>query len=96
MADQPKAMTLREAVRIDRLAKGEWKSKMPFTLDQWLRARAIVDAAVQAHEARLALEAFPGDPADTGFDWHTEPLWEASKNADDKLRALERGEDPKP
>ena len=102
VADQPtKAMTLREAVEIDRrltYTNGELScsddtglSDLEYEVRD--RARAIVDAAVEAHEARLALEAFPGDPADTGFDWHTEPLWEASKNADDKLRALERGEE---
>ncbi len=103
MADQPKAMTLREAVEIVDVGRFDYCHPRGPDWDsdesrgaRWDRARAIVDAAVQAHEARLALEAFPGDPADTGFDWHTEPLWEASKNADDKLRALERGEETKP
>lgn len=57
-------------------------------------AMKIMDALVASHNARRALESLPFDPADTGFDWHTEPLWEASKNADDKLRTLEAGEDP--
>lgn len=94
MADQPnQAMTLREAVKIDRAARGQWSSKMPFTLDQWLRARAIVDAAVEAHEALCAvLES----GAERGDDGPEKRLLDAHFAANDKLRALERGEDPKP
>ena len=52
--NDPKAtkMTLEEAVRIERFARGEWKARMPFTLDQWLYARAIVDQAVRFVKAR--------------------------------------------
>jgi len=93
VADQPtKAMTLREAVEI--VAQGDFNYCTDGNTDIWSpikarryrSARAIVNAAVEAHEADCENDDNPGD-----YDTLMKAI-----NAGKKLRALERGEDPKP
>jgi hypothetical protein len=91
VADQPKAMTLREAVEIERRGPpnlgdygGSPDSFLIFSADadRWYRARAIVDAAVEAHEKRI-------DFAERHIIGAARPCGDAFR----KLRAIERGEE---
>ena len=88
MAEIPKhPMSLREAVEIDRaLAATPDCNCTPEGLALKRRARAIVEAAVEAHEAKCAR-------LDKGHA-HNEPAMDARVGrAFQQLRALERGED---
>lgn len=86
MADQPnQAMTLREAVNF--VAYGIDSYATRENLLKWDRARAIVDAAVEAHEAHCAYTDSGEFYGETGKQFY---------DRFNKLRALERGEDPKP
>lgn len=114
MADQPKAMTLREAVEIVRLGlesyiAATWSARDAFapgwmnvSRTQWRkrcskeydRARAIVDAAVEAHEAHgKFLDAVEEYERGEQSNSELAPLMERADAETDKLRALERGED---
>ena len=87
-------MTLREAVEIVECGRFDYSHPRGPDYDPsdaraavWDRARAIVDAAVEAHEKRCAwVDTFPDECAEAL------KLRSESKSAYDKLRALERGE----
>ena len=82
-------MTLREAVEIDRKCSEDSGMGVRIgreNMDEWHRARAIVDAAVEAHEARTAYEFGEiSDPRDAFALQHNRDA------TFKKLRALERG-----
>lgn len=95
-------MTLREAVEIERIrppSTPRWTdfddepgivSNYKRDTITYARARAIVDAAVEAHEARIKCgEVQDAEPFD-GEAFRVS--WERLCDLDDKLRALERGE----
>lgn len=93
MADQPtKAMTLREAVEhIQMCPNGYGQDGCGVCCD---RARAIVDAAVLFVEAEAEVDAAQNAEP---FDGQRMSLaWNNSCDTWRKLRALERGENPKP
>lgn len=70
-------MTLREAVEIVSNGRPGLMAE-----SRWKRARAIVDAAVEAHEARVKFD----DDYDYGDEVRRSETYK-------KLRALERGEE---
>lgn len=81
MADQPKAMSLREAVETCRIPYDALCDREDFVKRQ--RARAIVDAAVLFIEAReQEWDGLKPEPGAISLFY--------------KLRAIERGEEPKP
>lgn len=86
-------MTLREAVEAIRHDCPDCGHR---NVDDRDRARAIVDAAVEAHEAREAhqevSERFWSDGLEPSRD-EMHDCWDKMMRADDKLRALERGEE---
>lgn len=99
----PKAtkMTLEEAVEI--VEQGDpmgWLERPPNWQERrlrWIRARAIVDQAVKAHEARdevrrVASGLQDGDLQCEGGLQGFEVLCRADEDEFEKLRALERGE----
>ena len=87
-------MTLRDAARYA-TSQGFGISEM--RSERYARALAIIDAAVEAHEARIeasaAFERRPRDMSLASVRDYMRRHFDRSHAADRKLRSLERGEE---